>query len=449
MDKNLLIIESGRPVGKKPSQGYDSAQIDSQICFDTDALDSFDVNGCESIHYDILVLCAAIEFADRRWERPRQWYRRFNITVPVCDPLLWQRPEVLHALSAALRHLTGDSWHFDFVEATVKSPIGLKQMQLQFESSKTFVIAYSEGLDSRAVSALSGNANQALRIRVSANRQLRHAGEGHFTRIPFKVGKFSARESSFRSRGFQFASVATIAAHLAHIPRIVVPESGQGALGPALIPLHNVHIDYRNHPTFFRQMERFFEALLGYRVHFDQPRLWSTKGQTLRAYLDLKGKTAQDFDSTRSCWQSRHIVNISGKRRQCGLCAACLLRRFSLYAAGIVELSDAYVVSDLSVSDVNSALSLIKLDVDRRTMLEYGIAGIRHFHHLAGLAFQPDEVLKSHASEIAVAINADYRDTLDNLRKMLSEHARELQAFLTSVGRHSFLHGWTGGGRYD
>ena len=105
--------------------------------------------------------------------------------------------------------------------------------------------------------------------------------------IPFKVKGYRGNESSFRSRGFQFAAVTAIAAQLSNVTRVVVPESGQGALGPVLLPLHNIYADYRNHPTFFRKMERFIKAVLGYRVRFEQPRLWSTKGQTLRAFLNM------------------------------------------------------------------------------------------------------------------------------------------------------------------
>src|SRR5262249_4558326 len=145
-----------------------------------------------------------------------------------------------------------------------------------------------------------------------------------------------SNESSFRSRGFQFATVTTIAAQLSNVTRVVIPESGQTALGPVLVPLHNIYPDYRNHPTFFRKMERFIAALHGHRVRFEQPRLWFTKGQTLRAFLEMPQKSERHLISTRSCWQTRRVVNVGG-RKQCGLCAACLMRRLSLWAAGINE----------------------------------------------------------------------------------------------------------------
>ena len=201
---------------------------------------------------------------------------------------------------------------------------------------------------------------------------------------------YRGNESSFRSRGFQFAAVTAIAAQLSSVTRVIVPESGQGALGPVLLPLHNIYADYRNHPTFFRNMERFIKAVLGYRVRFEQPRLWSTKGQTLRAFLGMVGKSEQHLTSTHSCWQTRRVVNV-GVRKQCGLCAACLLRRLSLHAAGVNEAPDTYIVSDLAASDAADALSVIPQKADRDIMVEYGSVGARHLQHLADMSGLPDE----------------------------------------------------------
>src|SRR3546814_20911073 len=75
---------------------------------------------------------------------------------------IWQNPDVVAKLCAALRHLTGDQWSFDFKAAGNKAPIGERQIPLGFANSKKFAVPYSEGLDSRAVSALSGTEDDAL-----------------------------------------------------------------------------------------------------------------------------------------------------------------------------------------------------------------------------------------------------------------------------------------------
>ena len=382
--KDLYVIEKDRKPNRTcPLDGV-MAIVGREIIFNANVLDTFDVKGFLPVHYDLLVLCAAIEIADRRWKRPQRWSRKLHVTVPVFALGIWQKRQVLESVHSVLRHLTCDDWELTFVQARENSSIGVRQRELNFPHTKTFAIAYSDGLDSRAVAALSGDKNEALCIRVARHPQRRSAGDSYFTQIPFKVNGYRRNESSFRSRGFQFSAVTALAAHLCNITRIAAPDSGQSALGPVLLPLHNIYPDYRNHPTFFRKMERFIEALLGHQVRYEQSRLWSTKGQTLRAFLNLPGKLKQDLTSTRSCWQNRRIVNSMGSKKHCGLCVACLLRRQSLHAANVTEMSDTYVVSDLSTSHLAEALSAIPNIADRNLMVDYGSVGARYLQHLAG-----------------------------------------------------------------
>lgn len=446
--KYLHVVEEGQKIRRPILGNAVTVEIGRQIDFNAAVLDTFDVKGCQPLHYDLLMLCAAIEFADRRWKRPQGWSRTLYVTMPVIDLATWQKPAVQVNLRSVLRHLTCDDWYFTFVQATNRSPIGNRQGVLDFPTCKTFAIAYSDGLDSRAVSALSGTKDEALCIRVANFRQRRRQGDSYFTQIPFKVKAYRGNESSFRSRGFQFSAVTAIAAHLADLTRVVVPESGQGALGPVLLPLHNIYADYRNHPTFFRKMERFVQSVLDHRVRYEQPRLWSTKGQTLRAFLDLARKTEADLTSARSCWQNRRVVNTGGGRKQCGLCAACLLRRMSMYAAGISEKPDIYVISNLSASDVNEALSVLPRKADRDIMIEYGSVGARHFQQLADIGDLPDSELRVHVSEISAATGTDYEVTLEKMRTLLVTHAQEWRAFLSAQGEQSFLKSWMEGGRH-
>ena len=446
--KRLYVIEKDQELDCTCAKDAVTAMVGREITFNATVLDSFDVKGFQRVHYDLMVLCAAIEFADRRWKRPQGWSRNLHVTVPVIDLRSWQKREVLESLHSVLRHLTCDDWKLAFVQAKKPSPVGEHQGALSFPNTKTFAIAYSDGLDSRAVAALSGDRDEALCIRVAKHRQRRKTGDSHFTQIPFKVHGHRSSESSFRSRGFQFAAVTAIAAHLSNLTRIAAPESGQSALGPVMLPLHNIYPDYRNHPTFFRKMERFIKALLSHRVHYEQPRLWYTKGQTLQAFLDLPGKLEHDLTSTRSCWQNRRIVNSGGSKKHCGLCAACLLRRQSLHTVAVTEMPDTYVVSDLSATNVTEALSVIPRTADRNIMAEYGSVGARHLQHLADMAILPDDKLRVHVSEIAAATGAPLQETLKNLRTLLVTHAEEWCAFLAAQGEQSFLKSWMEGGRY-
>lgn len=445
---SLHVIERGRQARRARSKSVAVAQIGKHIIFDPDILDRYHYDGWKPVHHDLLVVSAAVEFADRRCaRRTTRWSRQLKVTVPVTEIAVWQHSEVQEHLHAALRHLTGDDWHFSFVQANKPTASLTRQRSLPFASNKRFAIAYSDGIDSRCVAELYGRDDSAVRVRVAKNRSRAKEGELPFDQIPFKVKVKPSPESSVRSRGFKFAVIAAVAGQLSGLSKIIVPESGQSALGPVLLPLHNVYPDYRNHPTYFRLLERFLRALLEYRVTYEQPRLWHTKGQTISAFLRATNKPAGILAKTRSCWQQRWNAKLDGKLRQCGLCAACLLRRMSMHAAGVTEPSDAYVISNLSAGRYESAVpqsSRIRLSP---TMMEYGIVGARHLQQLADMADLPDGALRIHAFEIAQAMGILEHETHDNLRNLLLTHAKEWRAFIAAQGEKSFLNAWTRGGR--
>jgi len=85
-----------------------------------------------------------------------------------------------------------------------------------------------------------------------------------------------------------------LGAYLARAERIIVPESGQGARGPALVPVGQAYEDYRNHPLFTNRMAVFPSALLGQNSRFEFPRLWYTKGETLKAYAETTKRQLLD-----------------------------------------------------------------------------------------------------------------------------------------------------------
>jgi 7-cyano-7-deazaguanine synthase in queuosine biosynthesis len=445
----LRIIERGRRVKLACPKGAAVAKLDKDIVFDTNILDTYNYKGWKPIHHDLLVISAAVEYADRRCARRiGKWSRDFRITVPVIELEVWRRKEVQDNLRATLRHLTGDGWQFSFVQWKGAVLVGPHQRSLPLSTDKNFVIAYSDGLDSRCVASLYDTSGTAICVRVAKNKNPLRTGDEPFDQIPFRVHTPSAREISMRSRGFKFAAITAIVAQLTGLNNIVVPESGQGALGPVLLPLHNIYADYRNHPTYFRKMERFIKSVLGHSVHYDQPRLWSTKGETIVAYRQFTNRPLAELFETRSCWQQRWNAKMDGKLRQCGLCAACLLRRMSMQAANIEEPDNTYVIADLTVPQFSAAMPGKGKVRRSRTLVEYGSVGARHLQQLADMADLPNDALQVHTFEIARAIGASQQETLQNLRKMLLTHAQEWRAFMAAQGEQSFMKNWTEGGRH-
>ena len=446
----LNIIDKGTESRTGLNGGGLVAEIGKEIVFDASVLDTYHYAGWKPVHHDLLLVCAAVEFADRR--RPRratQWSRWFQITIPVFERDAWDQAAVRRYLHDTLRHLTGDDWQFSFrqaKESTVEDSV--RQRMLPFRENKEFVIAYSNGIDSRCVSGILDARDSVVRVRLTRVKDRAKHGERPFDQIPFAVKTGSSGETDVRSRAFKFAAITAIAAHLCAVGKIIVPESGQEAIGPSLLPLHNVYPDYRNHPTFFRKMERFIKELLGFSVSYEQPRLWNTKGETIRVFAARVESRRESLLNTRSCWQQRWNARFDGKLGQCGLCAACLLRRMSMHAAEMEEPAGTYFVDDLTRARYEDARPQQRGGRLSRTLVEYGSVGARHLQQLADRAEVSDTALRPFVFEIARATSTSEHETLEGLRRLLLQHASEWRAFCRAQGPRSFIVGWAKGARH-
>lgn len=317
------------------------------------------------------------------------------------------------------------------------------------------VIPFSNGLDSRAVAGLVsrsiGGGLVRIRLGTGVTDAENLAHERHaFTAVPFDVtaAKGVFVESTVRSRGFKFALVSGIAAFLAGANQVIVPESGQGALGPSLVTVGQAYEDYRSHPSFTVRMEKFLKALLGHTVRYVFPQIWQTKGETLRQFI--AAFPDDTWASTWSCWQSQRQVSVDGRKRQCGVCAACMLRRMSVHAAGLSESPERYVWERLTPRAFEDGAAPTFREKGKITgaLREYAIAGALHLDHLAALADSPvhDRALGSAAFHIGEALGLTPADARRRLDRLLRQHSEEWEGFMASLGPDSFVADWACGG---
>lgn len=415
-------------------------------------LDDYRTRNWDSRIYDTLVLIAAIEFCDKSRKRPAWgWMRKFELAVPVLEPSHWERPDAISALVSALKFLTGDEWNISFYQRqrTLQEDVG-RQSRLEFGDANRVVTPFSDGLDSRAVSALLSageRSDRLIRVRVGSKKDDRPRRDSRnlpFLNVPFKVkpGPDGFNESSARSRGFKFTFLSAIAAYLLGTHDIVMPESGQGALGPSLLQTSHGYEDYRNHPRFLAKMERVFAALFGYQVTYRLPRLWKTKGETLREFMVLAVDEKEWLD-TRSCWQQNRNSSVYGKWRHCGICAACMLRRLSFHAAGVDEPKESYIWEDLTAPDFKqgAAKGFNKIT---GAMQQYAIAGALHLDHLADLRSSPAhrKRMSRHAWQLSKVLDIAHVDAEGELFGLLERHELEWKAFMKDLGPKSFVAQW-------
>ena len=319
-ERRVDVVEEGRSAGRSRIR----CGIDEHLQFDTEGIETYCLAGWNATVYDAFVVGAAVQFCDHTTRRPSAgWRRDIALRVPVHDPHHWRSTAVSEALHDALSFLTGDRWRIDFVR---RRKHFVPERQQRFDLPRSCVVMpFSDGLDSYLMAGLlqreHGDALVRVRLGAKASRgkRARTSPPRAFASMPWRVscGRSGSVETSARSRGFRFALLSGIAAFLCKSRRIVLPESGQGALGPSLIPVGQAHADVRNHPLFMTRMERLVRALFGHEVHYEFPQLWPTKGQTLAAFIESRPDDA-DWLGTRSCWQGARQVSVSGSLRQCG-----------------------------------------------------------------------------------------------------------------------------------
>ena len=439
-EKAIDVVEKGR----RPRKGNEAFQFGRDFNFSTRALESYAFARWEEVIFDAMVVAAAVEYADRVVKRPsRGWPRQLSVRIPVHDPDRWNDPKVISALHDAIAFLTGDYWSVFFVKRRSRASAP-PQDYLNLPVPTEAVLAYSDGMDSLAVSGLMERDldGRLVRVRVSRKSPSRKTKGQPFTAVPYNVDcDMPNRETSARSRGFKFAMISGIAAYLTNAGKVLLPESGQGIFGPVLVPVSHGYADYRNHPLFTSRMQRFLKALLNKDIQYEFPQLWKTKGQSLAAFAAIDKENT--WKTTRSCWRNNQWVSIDRKRRQCGICAACVLRRVSVHAAGLNEDADTYICTSLSAATFESAIDN-KFTRMSAAFREYAIAGILHMDHLADLAEEDGKpIIRRHAKLVAPVVGLSVEKSEKQLAELISRHREEWKSFMSSLGARSFIRQWS------
>ena len=228
--------------GARARVGAVACELGRHIRFDTELLESFSSMNWQALVYDALVVAAAVEFCDRRLPRSTMnWGRRFDLRIPVHDVERWSERRVKRALIEAAELVTGDKLEIEFQPRLAAAPPPA-QSRIVFPYDGEAVIAFSEGMNSCAVAGLEGArlGSRLVRVRIGNKKPdipSNERGRMPFAAVPYSVRtEVKSKETSARSRGFKFALVSAIAAYLIKAPCVIVPESGQGALAPALLP---------------------------------------------------------------------------------------------------------------------------------------------------------------------------------------------------------------------
>jgi len=431
---------------KQPS-GSIACVVGRELQVDPDVLANYCFNDLTPLAFDLALVASAVAFTDRIVPRTLStgWVRQLRLSLPVSSER-WRRLDVRNRLLDTLHLLTGDSWdiRFRFVKSASRKSA---QSVLQFQHPNAVAMPYSDGLDSFAVARLFQHsqdaAGQTLILVTTGART--DVDQGHAkgrvrVAVPFQFSEARSgirlREPSYRSRAFVYGALAGLAVNLAGGTRVLIPESGQSSLGPALCPVGGEALDLRSHPRFTKALADFLSCLLEAPIAFEHPHLWSTKGETL-AGLSSRG-LADRWQRTRSCPRSTRHVRLRGMKVHCGVCAACLLRRQSLLRAGLCDL-EPYQWPLLNAPTLAEAAAESARPTNEDDF-RHAACGALCMNDLANIANEPDELsLRQAVSDMPT--NFGTREQLmQNLRRLVGAHHTEWCAFVAAQGDRSYLH---------
>src|SRR5579884_1129212 len=93
--------------GHAHARGAVRCEIDKNVSFSTESLESYFFARWEPLAYDALLVAAAAQFVDRTQKRSAYiWERELHVAIPVHDPDRWNNRRVSDALLDALSFLT-------------------------------------------------------------------------------------------------------------------------------------------------------------------------------------------------------------------------------------------------------------------------------------------------------------------------------------------------------
>ena len=313
---------------------------------------------------DLLDVFGAVYAADRRSKRcfrgVATGQRRIFIRIPVREPGLWTSPELATRLGELLAWVGEDVWDIEFVRRNSVLEQDSNQgflMDVPLESP-VMVSLFSGGLDS-----LAGLAHHALnspggsRILVSGRTHNRLARQQHaqvklirsawgrgspvasedvwHVAVPFGINSKEVvqEEKSQRTRALLFLAFGSITALQAQAETLYVFENGVGALN---LPLNATQLgtdNYRGvHPRSLGMTEALFESILGESIHIENPYMFATKAEMCRS-LPETGLSHVVRETVSCDGYPQRVQN----QAQCGICTSCVLRRQSLFCAGLTD----------------------------------------------------------------------------------------------------------------
>ena len=299
---------------------------------------------------DLLRVAAAVAAADRlsprqpasakQTERQLYWQRDLRLRIAVESPERWRSAARL--ATDVLDYLTADRWELEF--ESLSRPFVQVPLAIASEETASEVALFSGGLDSAAGPLAREDGEPGLAavsvcgtpVRAAAQRSvidyLRTQGlKLRWIPVEHQLRREAAwgglKEMPQRGRGFLFLAVGAVVASILRAKRLLVYETGVGALNlrPAAGQVA-AQTTRAVHPRTLLLIERLFPRILGESIPIELPFLFRTKKEVCRS-LGLRLPRVASI--TMSCDEGEG--HKAESMQHCGICTSCLFRRVALH----------------------------------------------------------------------------------------------------------------------
>ena len=150
----------------------------------------------------------------------------------------------------------------------------------------------------------------------------------------------SDAENTHRCRAFLFSSVGGVVAWASGVTEVEMFESGIGAINlPLMSGMVGSKATRSSHPESLRLISRLLSLAAGRGIALTLPFVNQTKGEVVRTLA-----TDGLHEMARQTISCVHYPLRNRGPKQCGFCPACIFRRQAMFAAGIAEAGDAYLL---------------------------------------------------------------------------------------------------------
>lgn len=280
---------------------------------------------------DVVDVFSIIFFMDIRTTRNSNGNRAYSVMIPVSNPDLWN--QCIHLLKELISFVSMDDVDLKFTQVE-KRFIGAS-LELDYGSYDN-VTLLSGGLDSFSgafQNIMSNYRTIYAGYKLNTFEQSKQenianfiAGR-HINSMRYFFDKIDIKkvERTQATRSLLFLSLGTAVAYEHKVKDVLIYENGFLSLNP----FKNGRFTTKTtHPKTIHMFNSIL-SLLGLEQQAINPFIFETKGTIIHR---LSGEFKKHIKHTHTCAKSRQHPYLLDKKKQCGTCVPCVLRKISLAA---------------------------------------------------------------------------------------------------------------------